>query len=539
MDPGQMSQSMQDALAAASAPTTDPGISAATYGALADQNAQAAATMDAVSAGLDANAAGQGTGETATSGFGIGDLLGISSAKAGEFNPANSGMAAIQDAARAAAAQGQYDQFVSNPNYAANIDSALHSQLSAQSNAVNSQTATTASNPYGALTMTPGQAQQAELAGQISTIGSTPDAALSSTTSSPYGSLTMSPSQAQQAELAGALAAIGSNQAAGTSAVQSTQPELSLAITDPGSQLGSFVGPGGFTTAGPSSTGNAYQGTTAVGPDATTGLDISGAPQGANATDEAAPTTSLTVSKGFDNPTVLPSGGDAASPTTDLTISKGLTTPNPTKFVDTSNIVTTPTVLPYLDGTSTTDTSTSTTASSGTTTPTTTPTTTIDKTTTPLSAQNAILRKYLGAGSNLYRYGMGPEHTYYGPAAAKGGYFDAEQYFADGGLVQPLSPPTTPVVSAQPTMAFTDGAGPVGSIAQPPGMFPSDSIGSDAPHASPMAPSVAAAVPSFQPGLATLAMPNVNASPSPSPIAQNPNVGYALGNSPLSNLARS
>ena len=156
-----------------------------------------------------------------------------------------------------------------------------------------------------------------------------------------------------------------------------------------------------------------------------------------------------------------------------------------------------------------------------------------------IAARDAILRKYLGAGSNLYSYGKGPERTYYGPAAAKGGYFDADQYFADGGLVQPLSPPTTPVVSAQPTMAFTDGAGLVGSIAQAPGMLPSDSIGSDAPHASPMAPSVAAAVPSMQPGLATLAMPNVNASPSPSPIAQNPNVGYALGNSPLSNLSGS
>jgi hypothetical protein len=156
-----------------------------------------------------------------------------------------------------------------------------------------------------------------------------------------------------------------------------------------------------------------------------------------------------------------------------------------------------------------------------------------------IAARDAILRKYLGAGSNLYNYGKGPERTYYAPAAAKGGYFDADQYFADGGLVQPLSAPTTPLISAEPTMAFTDGAGPVGSIAQPPGLTQSDSVGFDASTASPMAPSVAAAVPSMQPGLATLATPNVNASPSPSPIAQNPNVGYALGNSPLSNLAGS
>jgi hypothetical protein len=157
-------------------------------------------------------------------------------------------------------------------------------------------------------------------------------------------------------------------------------------------------------------------------------------------------------------------------------------------------------------------------------------------TVTPVSAQEAALRKYLGTGTNLYRYGMGPERKYY---SADGGYFDADRYFADGGMVQPLSPPTTPLVSAQPTMAFTDGAGSVGSIAQPPGLSQLDSFGSDAPHASPMAPSVAAAVPTMQPGLATLATPNVNAGPSPSPIAQNPNVGYALGNSPLSNLAGS
>jgi hypothetical protein len=151
------------------------------------------------------------------------------------------------------------------------------------------------------------------------------------------------------------------------------------------------------------------------------------------------------------------------------------------------------------------------------------------------------LRTYLGSATDPYSYGFGAERQYYGavPTAARGGYFNADQYFADGGLVQPLSPPTTPLVSAQPTMAFTDGAGAVGSIAQPPGLAPSDSYGSDAPHASPMAPSVAAAVPTMQPGLATLAVPNVNASPVTSQVSQNPNVGYALGNSPLSNLTRS
>jgi hypothetical protein len=166
---------------------------------------------------------------------------------------------------------------------------------------------------------------------------------------------------------------------------------------------------------------------------------------------------------------------------------------------------------------------------------------TVDTTPAVLAASPAFRRKYLGGVDDPYNYGFGAEHQYYGsePAAAKGGMFNADQYFADGGLVQPLSPPMVPLVSAQPTMAFTDGVGAVGSIAQPPGMYQSDAYGSDAPHASPMAPSVAAAVPSFQPGLATLATPNVNASPTPSPIAQNPNVGYANGNSPLSNLTRS
>ena len=147
-------------------------------------------------------------------------------------------------------------------------------------------------------------------------------------------------------------------------------------------------------------------------------------------------------------------------------------------------------------------------------------------------------RQYMGAPDDIYHYGMGPEKTFYDmvkvPAAAQGGMFNADQYFADGGLVQPLSAPTTPLVSNPPTMAFTDGVGPIGSIAQPPGLPPSDTVGFDAANASPMAPSPAAAAPSIQPGLQSLAMSNVNATPAPSPIAQNPNVGYALGKGPLS-----
>jgi len=153
--------------------------------------------------------------------------------------------------------------------------------------------------------------------------------------------------------------------------------------------------------------------------------------------------------------------------------------------------------------------------------------------TTSAAAQDAILRKYLGYGSDLYRYGMGPERKYY---SAEGGFFDADKYFADGGLVAPAQPPATSTAPPYPTMAFTDGGGAVGSIAQPPGMVASDAFGSDAPHASPMAPSIAASVPTVQPALQTLASRNTNASPAPSPISQNPNVGYSFGLSPLSQL---
>jgi hypothetical protein len=159
-------------------------------------------------------------------------------------------------------------------------------------------------------------------------------------------------------------------------------------------------------------------------------------------------------------------------------------------------------------------------------------------TTSASAGSPSFRRKYLGASSDPYHYGFGAERQYYGlaPAAASGGYFDADQYFANGGLVSPMQPPSQSTVPPFPTMAFTDGGGPVGSIAQPPGLLASESVGSDAPHASPMAPSVAASVPTMQPGLATLSMRNVNASPAPSPISQNPNVGYALGQSPLSNV---
>jgi len=158
-------------------------------------------------------------------------------------------------------------------------------------------------------------------------------------------------------------------------------------------------------------------------------------------------------------------------------------------------------------------------------------------------------REYVGGAPPNY---TGTEHLFFRPfsrqvwadtglpvEAHRGGYFDADQYFADGGLVTQKNPPSAPTVSAFPTMAFTDGQGPVGAIAQPPGLVPSDAVGFDAPYASPMAPSPAAASPSMSVLQQTLGSRNANASPALAPVPQNPNVGYALGLSPLSRLRNS
>jgi hypothetical protein len=137
---------------------------------------------------------------------------------------------------------------------------------------------------------------------------------------------------------------------------------------------------------------------------------------------------------------------------------------------------------------------------------------------------------------NYLLYGYGPESSFFKPAAAQGGYFDADAYFADGGLVATSAPPAQPTVASYPTMAYTDGQGPVGAIAAPPAMPASDLFGSDAPHASPMAPAPAAAAPTLTPDSPFLATQNVNATPVPAPISQNPNLGYSLGLPPLSGL---
>jgi hypothetical protein len=169
---------------------------------------------------------------------------------------------------------------------------------------------------------------------------------------------------------------------------------------------------------------------------------------------------------------------------------------------------------------------------------------TVPVTTTVTTPKTRIIggREYLGLG-NSNKYGSGAESVFFRPwqkevAAADGGYFDADSYFSDGGLTTPSSQPSMPTMSSFPTMAFTDGQGAVGNIAQPPGLLPSDAVGSDAPHASPMAPSSAAAAPSMSTLQQTLGARNTNALPAMAPVPQNPNVGYALGQSPLSSLRK-
>jgi len=103
-------------------------------------------------------------------------------------------------------------------------------------------------------------------------------------------------------------------------------------------------------------------------------------------------------------------------------------------------------------------------------------------------------------------YGAGPEHKF---------------YMAEGGL------------ASFPTMAYTDGQA---SIAMPPGLTPYDTVGSDVMPVSPMSPTPAAAAPNLVSNGPLSAFQNQNAGQFPSQISQNPNLGYSLGQSPLSRL---
>lgn len=509
------------------APQVDPGISPSAYSSLTAQNEALSDTLDAVNAGLDANAAAQSSAGTLGGlgslgiGSALGELFGITSAQAAPTAPATSGVADVLDAAQAAAQQGQLGEFLaSNPTAASVLGNyaSEYANLQATNNAVlgaQGQQAIYGSQPGLALD------PNANVYGELGPGPSSSVASAAPSTSNPFGDL-VGPSAAlmQQAELVGAVPAIGAgpNAAGFTSAPSqvATAPALGPAVDVPSLNTVN-VGPVAAapqvsqpTAMSATSTQPSYTGISAI--DSKIANAIANPGQTAiNLGVGLVPGVGIanTLSGLLGGPTVggvlagLASGtspGEAPATGSDMGGGGGSEPPRGSTMAGS----------PVADiGSS------------------------LPSATNPVVTQEAILRRYLGAGTDLNRYGFGTERTYY---SAEGGYFDADQYFANGGLVSPMQPPSQPTVPPYPTMAFTDGGGPVGSIAQPPGLAASDAYGSDAPHASPMAPSIAASVPTVQSGLTTLASRNVNASPAPSPIAQNPNVGYALGQSPLTNL---
>jgi hypothetical protein len=523
-----------------SAPQADRGISAATYSSLADQNAALSDTLGAVNAGLDANAAAQGSsGSLGSLGSALGELFGVSSAQAAPA-PSYGYMVSPH------AAQGQ----LADPNAAAMV-AALTDMASTP--------ATSTAGKYGFNAFDPAAIENQNIAtnapfanyGLVSSQAFTgqptagapgfspsaqPDAPDLNTQQVATTSVAPSPGMFA-GTYTGAPAAPAAPAAPSAPSQVATAPSLGPAIDVP--SINTYnVGPvaaapsaptTSLTVQGPAPTAMSSTSTQAQAP-SYTGIDAIDS-RIANALNNPG-TTALNIAVGavpglgiantlsglLGGPTVggalagLASGatGQASSSAgTDMGGSGDTGTPRPIppSASDTIDLAT-------FD-------------------PTATPTVTAPG---PAPETTTALRRYLGLTGDPTKYGFGAEQRFYGPAAAQGGYFDADQYFADGGLVSPMQPPSQPTVPPYPTMAFTDGGGPVGSIAQPPGLAASDAYGSDAPHASPMAPSIAASIPTMQPGLTTLAMKNVNASPAPSPISQNPNVGYSLGQSPLSNL---
>jgi len=370
----------------------------------------------------------------------------------------------------------------SNPIYAANIDPQLMSQLQAQNAAIGEPLSTKS-------------VQTTSVQPTSSTFGNM------YTGPSPYGSIS---STSDPAAIAATIAA--ANQAANISTSNYSAP----AATFGNAAVNSMVGD--FTLGGPSSVlggGGGAEGSSQSGPASAT----------VNTTSPQTITTPLTISKA-PSQIVDTGGGSSASGQTNTTATTAPTTLALDNGGGGGNIDTIGSggiILPIIGDTTTSATNTASTTS---------------------TASPSFTRQYLGASDDPYHYGFGSERQYYGlvPAAAQGGYFDSEQYFADGGLVSPSPQPAQPLMSAQPTMAFTDGVGAIGNIAQPPGLSSQDSFGFDTDTASPMAPSPAAASPAVMSPLQNLSAKNVNGVPAPSPIAQNPNVGYALGKSPLSNL---
>jgi hypothetical protein len=497
---------------------TDPGITANTYSSLADQNAALSSTLDAVNAGLDANAASQSSsGWGSAVGNALGELFGVSSAQAA---PATSGVADVLDAANAAAQQGQLGSFMANNATAAAVLSSYPGELAGLQATNNSMLGAQGQQAiYGSQ---PGLAldPSANVYGELGPGPSSSVASATPSTSNPFGDL-VGPSAAlmQQAELVGAVPAIGAgpNAAGFTSAPSqvATAPALGPAVDVPSLNTVN-VGPVAAapqvsqpTAMSATSTQPSYTGISAI--DSKIANAIANPGQ-----------TAVNLGVGF-----VPGLGVAntlsgllGGPTVGGVLAGLASGTSPGEAPDTGSDMGGGGGSEAPRGSTTAGSSIADIGSS------------LPSATNPVATQEAILRKYLGPAADLNRYGLGPERAYY---SAQGGHFDAEQYFANGGLVSPMQPPSQATVPPYPTMAFTDGGGPIGSIAQPPGLTSSDAVGSDAPHASPMAPSFAASVPTVQPGLATLAMKNINAAPAPSPISQNPNVGYALGQSPLSN----
>jgi len=528
-----------------SAPQADRGISAATYSSLADQNAALSNTLDAVSTGLDANAAAQGSSGTLGSlgslGSTLGELFGISSAQAAQNAPSYGYMVSPY------AAQGQ----LADPNAVA-LSNALTDRAAMPPSSTEDKYGFNAFDPTSIanqnVTFSGAYGNQNVMGSPAMSGSPTAGAPGLATASAPVGSTTTAPSDEDLSDLTTTYVQTTpitppAPEPAAPAMTTSSVP-ASWAAGTPGAFSPTLTGQ--FTTAGivggPMAL-DPYAGMTPIGPatapsspvaEAPSVPDVSTGPltvQGPSYT--GIPAIDSRIDNAINNPG-----------TTALNIAVGMV-PGLGLLNTASGLLGGPTVGSLLAGSKGAEPGTTPDlfgdgGSEGvvpplvtTVTPTTGSGSSLPAAVSPVATQEAILRRYLGAGSNLYRYGMGPERTYY---SARGGYFDADQYFADGGLVSPMQPPSQPTVPPYPTMAFTDGGGPVGSIAQPPGLASSDAVGSDAPHASPMAPSIAASVPTMQPGLATLSMRNVNASPAPSPISQNPNVGYALGQSPLSNL---
>ena len=620
----------------------DPGISAAAYSSLANQNAALNDTLDAVGMGLDANAASQGSSGTLGGlgslgiGSALGELFGISSAQA-ETNlptPAPGIPRATGSAAEQWAAQGRLGAFLAlDPGYAKDINSSFWdnlsgpymSQLQAKNDAVlgaqgqqaiygsqpgsvsgaggaslgagpaTGPSVTTSTNPLSFAAGIPGS-QSPTMTGQFTTAG--PRTAVS-TGSSPYAGMSpigpaapapapetpapapapaptpapapiMSPYTGPESEQQSVLTDAARAALAQQQWTASGRPGSPNDIQDyeQGLSINTLDALAAQNAQAANTVGNVAAGLPDVGSPAS-----SSQPAGTSPAAQA-PSSPVAAAPAAPSPTAMSSTSTQAQapsytgiPAIDAKIADAIANPGKTAINlgvsaipglgianSLSGLLGGPTVGGFVSGLTGAEPGSAPDMGSGsggdsgsgefippftaaaTGTPASGSSYSLPTAVSPVTTQEAALRKYLGTASDPYRYGFGSERKYY---SAKGGMFNADQYFADGGMVQPLSPPTTPLVSAQPTMAYTDGTGAVGNIAQPPGLAQSDAYGSDAPHASPMAPSVAAAVPTMQPGLATLAMPSVNASPTPSPIAQNPNVGYALGNSPLSNLTRS